>query len=66
MTSDDPIQHERRGANAGLNPMFGDWQHRFNIAPVPYGDGGQKRNAFRQAMQAQLTNLFFYSGDVRL
>lgn len=66
MTANDPIEYERRGAGTGLNPMFGDWQHRFNIAPVPYGDGGPKRAAFRQAIQAQLTNQFFYSGEVRL
>jgi hypothetical protein len=38
MESEDPFENERRGANAGLNPMFGDWQHRFRFAPVPYAD----------------------------
>ena len=63
---DDPYENERKGANAGLNPMFGDWQHRFQFAPVPYGDGGAKRAAFKEAIQAQLTNKFFYIGEIRL
>jgi len=66
MPANDPYDRERNGANAGLNPMFGDWQHRFDIAPVPYGDGGAKRADLRRAMQAQLTNKFFYSREVRL
>jgi hypothetical protein len=41
-------------------PMFGDWQHRVRFAPVPYGDGGAKRAAFRKAIQAELANKFFY------
>jgi Holliday junction resolvase RusA-like endonuclease len=49
-----------------LNPMFGDWQHRFRFAPIPYGDGGAKRAAFKKAIQAELTNKFFYTGEVRL
>jgi hypothetical protein len=47
----DAYEHERAGANVGLNPMFGDWQHRFEFPPVPYGDGGAKRAAFRLAIQ---------------
>jgi Holliday junction resolvase RusA-like endonuclease len=66
MSSEAPFENERKGATAGLNPMFGDWQHRFRFAPVPYGDGGAKRAAFRKAIQAELTNKFFYTGEVRL
>jgi hypothetical protein len=66
MSSDDPFENERKGATAGLNPMFGDWQHRFGLAPIPYGDGGAKRAAFRKAIQAELTNKFFFTGEVRL
>jgi len=39
MPSEDPYANERKGANAGLNPMFDDLQHRFRFAPVPYADG---------------------------
>src|ERR1700730_13383377 len=66
MSSEQPFDNEQKGAKAGLNPMFGDWQHRFRFAPVPYGDGAAKRTAFRKAIQAELTNNFFYTAEVRL
>ncbi len=66
MDDNDAYEHERGGAKAGLNPMFGDWQHRFEFPPVPYGDGGAKRAAFRCAIQDKLLNRFFYSSEVRL
>lgn len=66
MASEDPFENERKGANASLNPMFGDWQHRFRFAPLPYADGGAKRAAFRRAIRDELTNQFFYTGQVRL
>ena len=34
---------EREGADAGLNPMFGEWQQTFKFAPVPYCDGDANR-----------------------
>jgi len=66
MHSEDAIDQERKGADAGLNPMFGDWQQRFDFAPVPYPKGGTARQAFREAIQAELRNKFFYSGEIRL
>ena len=66
MHSDEALEHERVGANAGLNPMFGDWQHRFDFAPISYAAGGVKRAAFRGAIQAELKNRFFYTNEVRL
>jgi Holliday junction resolvase RusA-like endonuclease len=66
MYSDESLEHERKGADARLNPMFGDWQHRFKFAPVPYAAGGAKREAFRSAIQRELTNKLFYSNEVRL
>lgn len=66
MDKNDAYERKREGANTGLNPMFGDWQHRFKFPPVPYGDGGAKRAAFRRAIQDDLTNRFFYSSEVRL
>lgn len=66
MHSDEAFEHERKGANAGLNPMFGDWQHRFDFAPISYAAGGVKRAAFREAIQAELKNKFFYTNEVRL
>jgi hypothetical protein len=47
MTVNIAYENERKEADASLNPMFGDWQHRFEFAPMPYGDGGAKRAAFR-------------------
>ena len=66
MASDDAYENEWKGANTGLNPMFGDWQHRFKFAPVPYGDGGAKLADFRKAIRGALTNNFFYTSEVRL
>lgn len=66
MHSDEAIAHEGRGADEGLNPMFGDWQHRFNFPPISYSAGAAKRAAFREAIQAELKNKFFYSNEVRL
>lgn len=66
MHSDDAIAHEREGAEQGLNPMFGDWQHHFKFAPISYSAGAVKRAAFREAIQAELKNKFFYSNEIRL
>jgi Holliday junction resolvase RusA-like endonuclease len=66
MHSDESLEHETKGADSGLNPIFGDWQHRFNFAPVPYVAGGAKREAFRTSIQNELANKFFYSNEVRL
>lgn len=66
MHSDEAVEHERKGANEGLNPMFGSWQHRFDFAPISYATGGVKRAAFRDAIQAELETRFFYSNEVRL
>jgi hypothetical protein len=63
---DDPIFVERRGADAGINPMFGEWQKTFNFAPVPYRDGGARLRAFHEAMAAELTNRWIYSHEVQL
>lgn len=53
---DNALKWEREGVNAGLNPMFGEWQQTFNFSPVPYGDGGARRQAFRAEIQAALSN----------
>jgi hypothetical protein len=66
MHSDEAFEHERKGADAGLNPMFGDWQHKFDFAPIPYVAGGPKRAAFRSAIQAEINNQFFYTNEIRL
>lgn len=63
---DDAARMEREGANAGLNPMFGEWQQSFGFAPVPYGDGGTKRQAFREAIQNQFANAWLYSHEVQV
>lgn len=64
--SDEPIFLERRGAEAELNPMFGEWRQTFNLAPVPYRDGGARLRAFHEAIAAQLTNRWIYSHEVQL
>jgi hypothetical protein len=66
MHSDEAIEHERKGADACLNPMFGHWHDRFNFAPVSYAAGGAARAAFRETIQTQLKNKFFYTNEVRL
>lgn len=63
---DDPIVVERRGADAGVNPMFGEWQKTFNFVPVPYRDGGARLRAFHESMAAELTNRWIYSHEVQL
>lgn len=64
--SDDPIFVERRGANAGLNPMFGDWQKTFKFPPVPHRDGGARLRAFHEAIANELTNRWLYSHEIQL
>lgn len=66
MSFDEQLAVERAGANAGLNPMFGEWQHRFAFAPVPYGSGAAQRGAFRAAIQAELTNQWLYSHEIHV
>jgi len=66
MSFDDQAAIERAGADIGLNPMFGEWQHRFNFAPVPYGNGAAQRGEFRAAIQAELTNQWLYSHEIHL
>jgi hypothetical protein len=63
---EDALSIEKAGSDAGLNPMFGEWQHTFPFAPVPYGDGGAKRAAFRAAILAQLKNRWIYSHEIQL
>jgi len=46
--------------------MFGDWQQRFNFAPVTYSTGGKARCEFRKAIQAELRNKFYYTNEIRL
>ncbi|KQO05219.1 RusA family crossover junction endodeoxyribonuclease [Sphingomonas sp. Leaf242] len=66
MPFDGQLRRERAGANVGLNPMFGEWQHRFDFAPVPYGNGAAQRGDFRAAIQAELTNQWLYSNEIHL
>lgn len=66
MNVDEALEVERKGADAGLNPMFGEWQHRFSLAPVPYGNG-KGLAAFKAAIQAELGAVrFFYADEVKL
>lgn len=65
-TYEDQLNMERRGAVAGINPMFGEWQHHFPFAPVPYGNGAARRGEFREAIQAQLSNQWLYANEIQL
>jgi hypothetical protein len=66
MTFDEQLRLERQGANAGLNPMFGEWQHRFEFPPVPYGNRAAQRGEFRAAIQAELKNHWLFSNEIHL
>ena len=66
MSFDEQLRLERQGADAGLNPMFGEWQHRFEFPPVPYGNGAAQRGEFRAAIQAELKNRWLYSNEIHL
>jgi hypothetical protein len=66
MSFEEQLRLERQGADAGLNPMFGEWQHRFEFPPVPYGNGAAQRGEFRSAIQAELTNHWLFSNEIRL
>lgn len=66
MSFDEQARIEREGADAGLNPMFGEWQHRFEFSPVPYGNGAAQRGEFRSAIQAELKNRWLYSNEIHL
>lgn len=63
---EDPLDMERKGAIAGINPMFGEWRHHFRLRPVPYGNGAAQRGEFREAIQAELTNQWLYANEIHL
>ena len=66
MTDEEAFDNERKGASVGLNPMFGDWQHRFELPPIPHGDGTQSGRHFRARSRPPFPNQFFYSTEVRV
>lgn len=61
---DEPFEIEARGAEQGINPMFGDWRQRFDIEPVSYANPGPARNAFKRAVRQNLRNKFIFVGLV--
>lgn len=63
---DELLEIERRGVAAGINPMFGYCEQRFDFAPVSYANGGKARTAFKDAVRAQLTNKFVFVGEISL
>jgi Endodeoxyribonuclease RusA len=71
MTKDDdkdaPLKVEAALARQGINPMFGEWRHRFGFSPVPHGGGGGKALKFQQKIREDLINIkWLYSHEVRL
>lgn len=66
MSFDEALDIERKGANAGLTPMFGEWQRRLPFAPVPYGNG-RALAAFKDAVHKHLADVqFLYSSELQL
>lgn len=65
-TYENQLEMERKRVLAGINPMFGEWQHHFRFAPVPYGNVAARRGDFRAAIQAELTNQWFYANEITL
>ena len=64
---DKPFEIEAAGSKAGLNPMFGEWRHRFDFAPIAHrGSGGSARQAFQEAIRAELINQFVYWGELQV
>lgn len=61
----DPLEIEAAGAKAGVNPMFGEWQHTFQHAPVPYGNGTALKE-LRKRVHAELTNKFLFSNEIAI
>ncbi|MNR90633.1 Endodeoxyribonuclease RusA [compost metagenome] len=60
------LEIEAAGAKAGLNPMFGEWAHTFNFAPVPYGNGGAKRGEFRRMIQEDINTKWMFSANIQV
>ncbi len=46
--------------------MFGEWQHKFYFAPVPYSAGSSRKLNFQKAIQSQLKNRWLYSNEIQL
>ena len=63
---DEPFEIERRGAAAGINPMFGEWQQTFDLEPVSYANAGNARAAFKTMVREQLTNKYVFVGEISL
>ena len=53
MLMDEPIYQELDGAKAGINPIFGGWSQRFEMAPVPYRDGAISPQGFHKSRVAE-------------
>jgi len=62
----EPYEIEARGAEEGINPMFGEWRQKFDLEPVSYSNSGPARTAFKKAFREQLTNKFLFSGEIKL
>ena len=63
MANYNPYEIDGAGAEAGSNPMFGQWQRRFKFAPVPHGNGAALRD-LRKKVQAELSNNFLFTNEI--
>lgn len=55
---DEPFEIECRGAVAGINSMFGEWQQTFDLEPFSYANAGNARAAFKTIVREQLTSKY--------
>jgi len=63
----EPLEFESLGYKAGYNPMFGEFNRRFDFAPVPYSGNKNNRHKFIKQVQRELADVkFVYFGEVKL
>jgi hypothetical protein len=68
MTINHPqsVDIESAGYEAGLNPMFGEWEMTFTLSPITREATNEARRAFRKALLEQLNAAFLFSSEVSL
>lgn len=61
------LEIEAQRYKAGYNPMFGEFNRRFDFAPVPYSGSKNNRHKFIKQVQRELVDVkFVYFGEVKL
>ena len=63
----EPLEIEAQGYKAGYNPMFGEFNRRFDFAPIPYSGSKNNRRKFIKQVRRELADVkFVYFGEVKL